>query len=92
MTKTLTISIAAYQVGQYIDQCLQSIVHSEAIDEIEVFVVDDGGRDDTLEKAERYRAQFPDSIFLVHKENGGYGSTINYSLAHATGTYFKKLF
>ena len=89
--KILTVSIAAYNMEKYIRQALDSLVDDRVIDDLEVFVIDDGGTDRTLEIAKEYAAKYPNSIFPVHKENGGYGSTVNYSIAHATGKYFKLL-
>ncbi|MDG2943169.1 glycosyltransferase family 2 protein [Exercitatus varius] len=91
MGKILTISIAAYNVENYIKETLDSLVASKYINELEIFVVDDGGKDNTLSIAQQYAEKFPDSIFPIHKENGGYGSTVNYSMKHATGKYFKLL-
>lgn len=91
MEKVLTISIAAYNVAAYIREGLDSLVTSKYIDALEIFVVDDGGQDETLAIAKEYEQKYPNSIFPVHKENGGYGTTVNYSLEHATGKYFKLL-
>ena len=51
VSKVLTISVAAYNVEPYIKENLDSIVASTAKDDIEVFVVDDGGKDGTYELA-----------------------------------------
>ncbi|TWT14439.1 glycosyltransferase family 2 protein [Streptococcus sp. sy010] len=91
MNKVLTISIAAYNVADYIRETLDSLVASKFIDDLEIFVVDDGGQDDTLAIAQDYQKRYPNSVIPVHKENGGYGTTVNYSLEHATGRYFKLL-
>ena len=61
------------------------------MDKLEVFIVDDGGNDNTLQIAREYESKYPETFHAVHKENGGYGSTVNYSIAHATGKYFKLL-
>ena len=89
--KVLTISIAAYNMERFIQQTLESICVEEIIDRLEIFVIDDGGTDDTLKISQAFADRYPASVFPVHKENGGYGSTVNYSLAHASGTYFKLL-
>lgn len=89
--KTLTVSIAAYNMEAYLRQTLDSLIDERVIDELEVFVVNDGSTDRTPEIAEEYATEYPGSIFAVHKENGGYGTTVNYSIAHATGKYFKLL-
>lgn len=90
-SKTLTISVAAYNVEDYIDKTLSSVASSTFIDEIEVFVIDDGGNDRTIEIAQKYADLYPNSIKLVRKENGGYGSTVNYSMKNASGKYLKLL-
>lgn len=89
MEKLLTISIAAYNVEQYLEKLLNTIIESGVMDKIEVLVVNDGSKDRTVEIAEKYHAKFKDSIFLIDKENGGHGSTINKGIENATGKYFK---
>lgn len=89
--KLLTVSVAAYNVEKYLERCLSSMVIPEIMDKLEVFVIDDGGTDGTLEIAETYQDKYPDVFHAVHKENGGYGSTINWSIAHASGKYLKTM-
>lgn len=89
--KILSVSIAAYNMEAYLRQTLESLIDERIIDDLEVFVVDDGSTDQTLKIAREYAARYPNSIFAIHKENGGYGTTVNYSIAHATGKYFKLL-
>ena len=89
--KLLTISIAAYNAESYIRKTLDSLIISEGMEKLEVFIIDDGGSDRTLEIAKEYQKKYPDTFIPVHKENGGYGTTVNYSIEHATGKYFKLL-
>lgn len=91
MQKLLTISIAAYNQETNISNALDSIVDERIIEYLEVFIIDDGGTDKTLEIAQQYACKYPDSIFPIHKENGGYGTTINYGIEHASGKYIKLL-
>lgn len=91
MEKILTISIAAYNVGRYIRQTLDSLIIPEIINDLEVFVVDDGGKDDSLLIAKEYEKRYPQTFHAIHKGNGGYGSVFNWSIEHAAGKYFKLL-
>lgn len=89
--KILTISIAAYNMEQYLSQCLDSLLVPEIIDELEVFIVDDGSTDSTLEIAQSYAERYPNTFIPIHQKNRGYGATVNYSIEHATGNYFRCL-
>lgn len=90
--KILSISIAAYNVEAFIEKTLQSlIVDSHYMEMLDILVIDDGSRDRTAEIVQKYCAQYPESIRLLSKPNGGYGSTINASLTIAKGRYFKLL-
>lgn len=91
MEKILTVSIAAYNVEKYIQETLMPFDNEKIIEALEVLVIDDGGIDSTLEIAKQYSDKYPDSVKLVHKENGGWGSTVNTGIEMATGKYFKQL-
>ena len=92
MAKVLTISVAAYNVEDSLEDTLRSLVTDpETMDRMEVLVVDDGSVDRTAEIADRYAAAYPRTFRLIRKSNGGYGSTINVSTAEAQGLYFKQL-
>lgn len=91
MEKVLTISIASYNVEKYIAETLDSLVQSPAIDDLEILVVNDGSKDRTVEIVKGYEEKYPQSVRLIDKPNGGWGSTINASLQVATGKYFKLL-
>lgn len=91
MSKILTISIAAYNVEKYIEDTLNSLLIPEILDDIEVFIIDDGGNDKTFSIAKRYEEKYPNTFHAINKENGGYGTTVNWSVKHATGKYIKLL-
>lgn len=91
MGKILTVSIAAYNVENYIKNALNTFANSKYNDYLEVFIIDDGGTDETLNIAKHYAKKYPQIFIPVHKENGGWGSTVNYGIEHAHGKYFKQL-
>ena len=45
--KTLSISIAAYNVEEFLKNTLDSLVAPEIMDDIEVLIIDDGSKDNT---------------------------------------------
>ena len=90
MEKVLTISIAAYNVQDFIEHTLDSLNIGKSSD-LEVIVVNDGSKDDTLKLAKSYEEKYPNIFKVIDKENGGYGSTINTGIELATGKYFKQL-
>ena len=87
--KLLTISIAAYNVEEYLEQTLDSLNDKRYLDEIEVLIIDDGSKDNTKRIALKYQELEPDTFRYIYKENGGHGSTINKGIEHAQGKYFR---
>lgn len=87
--KLLTIVVPSYNASKYLDFNLQSFLRPSVLEKMEVIVVDDGSTDDTARIADGYHEKYPDTVKVVHKENGGHGSGINAGLRVATGKYFK---
>lgn len=76
---------------QYISRCIDSLLIKNGIDKIEILVINDGSKDRSSEIAHSYNHKYPNSIFVIDKENGNYGSCINAGLKTATGKYIKIL-
>lgn len=74
----------------YLPQCLDSLL-VENLKDVEVFIVNDGSKDNTLKIAKSYQERYPESIFVIDKPNGNYGSCINAALKIASGEYLKVL-
>lgn len=91
MEKVLSISIAAYNVENFIEQNLNSLSVKEVLEDLEVLVISDGSTDKTNELVEKYQKEFPDTFKLISKENGGWGSTVNRGMQEASGKFFKLL-
>ena len=73
------------------DKCIESILaFDDGLGDIEILLVDDGStKDNTAQKADDWHDRHPDTIYAIHKENGGHGSAVNMGLAEARGRYFK---
>lgn len=90
--KILSISIAAYNVENYLEQTLKSLVCSNTImEKMEVLIIDDGSTDQTALIAQKYVDNYPNTFILIQKKNGGHGSTLNCAVSQAHGKYFKML-
>lgn len=89
--KILSVSIASYNVEKYLDKTLSSLCIDDILQDLEVFIVNDGSSDKTASIAKTYCEKYPETFFLIDKKNGGYGSTINASLKVAKGKYYKLL-
>lgn len=90
MEKQISIIIPTYNMEKYIGRCLDSLLIPE-IDQVEVLVVNDGSKDRSSEIAHSYADRYPDSIRVIDKPNGNYGSCINAVLPLCTGRYVKVL-
>ena len=90
MNKILTIVVPTYNVEKYLSRCLDSLLYDEKTNKkLEIIVVNDGSKDNSLKIANEYKEKYPDSVLVIDKENGGHGSTINAGLKIATGKYFR---
>lgn len=89
MNKILTISIAAYNVSDTIEKCLDSFLDSDYFSLLDIVVVNDGSIDNTVDIVKKYILKYPHVIRLINKENGGHGSTINAAFEKAKGKFFK---
>ena len=89
MQKVLSVSVAAYNVQDYIRQCLDSFLGEGITERVEVLVTDDGSGDSTPEIVAEYAEKYPGSFVLIRQENAGPGSTVNSGIRHATGKYFR---
>lgn len=92
MKKLLSIIIPTYNMEACLDDCIKSlIVNEEQLPMLEVLVINDGSKDASSDIAHRQAERYPDTIIVIDKENGHYGSCINCGLKHATGKYVKVL-
>lgn len=75
----------------YLAQCVESVLRTPSLAAVEVIIVNDGSKDRTLRIAKQYAERYTDTVRVVDKPNGNYGSTINAALPLAHGKYVKIL-
>lgn len=83
--KLVSVIIPIYNVEEYIEECLVSVL-KQTLTDIEVVCVNDGTPDNSMEIVERY-AKEDDRIVIVNKENGGLSSARNAGIKAANGEY-----
>ena len=81
----VSIVVPTYNVSQYLDQCMTSLVN-QTLREMEFICINDGSTDNSLEILKRYAAK-DSRIKIIDKENGGYGIGMNIGLDNCTGEY-----
>ncbi len=81
----VSVVIPIYNVEKYLRQCLDSVIN-QTLKDIEIICVDDGSPDNCGAIIDEY-AKKDNRIVAIHKENGGYGSAINYGFSIAKGEY-----
>lgn len=90
--KILSIVIPAYNVEQYIVRCLESVTTGlQCIEDLDIIVVNDGSKDNTLDLARGFAEKYPRSVRVIDKPNGGWGTAINRGIEDAVGRYVKTL-
>lgn len=85
--KYISFAIPCYNSAEYMEHAIESILKGG--EDVEIIIVNDGSKDNTLEIARRYEEQYPTIVKAIDKENGGHGDAVNTGLQYATGLYFK---
>ena len=85
--KTIQISviIPAYNVEQYIQECLDSVISQENI-KLEIICINDGSTDSTGAIIEKYVDHFS-NIILYSQNNKGLSASRNKGIELASGRY-----
>ena len=81
----VSIIIPVYNVDRYLEHCLKSALE-QTLEDIEVLCIDDGSSDRSPEILDKMKSE-DGRICVVHKENTGYGHTMNVGLDMAKGKY-----
>ena len=84
--KSVSVIVPFYNVENYIEKCLQTLV-GQTLDDIEIILVNDGSKDRSKIVVDKFLKQYPEKIVYLEKENGGLSDARNYALPYAKGEY-----
>ena len=82
----VSIIVPFYNVENYIEKCLQSLVN-QTLEDIEILLVNDGSQDTSEVIAKQFAEKYPNKIIYLEKENGGLSDARNYAIPYAKGQY-----
>ena len=85
MNEKVSIIIPAYNVENYISDCLEGVV-SQTYKNIEVLIINDGSTDNTLKICNKYKAN-DDRIKIINKKNEGVAEARNDGIKYSKGMY-----
>lgn len=81
----LSVIIPAYNVEEYLPQCINSVLQ-QTYRNLEIVLIDDGSTDLTGEICDRYAKEDP-RIKVLHQANAGVSAARNLGIAHAMGDF-----
>lgn len=85
MNMILSIIVPVYQGEQYIEKCIESLLH-QVEKGVELILIDDGSKDDSWHTIMSYSKKYG-WIKAIHHENKGVSFTRNQGIKYARGEY-----
>lgn len=85
MNPLFSVIVNAYNIGEFIDEALNSL-QSQSFTNFEIVLVDDGSTDDTSAKLEEFACRHQ-RVLLLNKGHHGLLLARRLGLAHARGSY-----
>ena len=85
MNSLVSVIIPVFNVEQYLERCVGSVMH-QVYKNIEIILVDDGSTDQSSRLCDEIGKRDV-RIHVIHKKNGGLSSARNTGLKYATGEW-----
>lgn len=82
----LSIILPVYNVEEYLEECLESLVNQN-YSQYEIIAVNDGSTDNSLKILKKYQKKYSKVLKVYDKENGGVSTARNYGIEKAKGQY-----
>lgn len=87
--KILSVVVPSYNTAGFIVKNIMTFLDEKILDDLEVLLINDGSTDNTCDIARKLENQYPNTVRVIDKENGGHGSVINVGIQESTGQYLK---
>ena len=85
MSAIISIIVPIYNVDNYLEKCIDSILN-QALEEFELVLVNDGSTDNSGAICDKYSNK-DERVKVIHKKNGGVSSARNVGIKNANGDY-----
>ena len=82
----ISVIIPIYNVEEYIEDTLNSLLNQTIIKDMEILMIDDGSFDGSRYIIEKYSLDY-ENFYAYHKENEGPGIARNFGIDLAKGEY-----
>lgn len=86
MSAKVTVVVPIYNVEQYLPKCLDSLIN-QTFKDIEIWAISDGSPDNSVDIIKKYSKK-DKRVKCIEKENGGYGSVLEYAIKNIKTEYF----
>ena len=88
MNYKFSVVMAVYNVEQFVEASIQSLISQDiGFENIQLILVDDGSKDSSGQICDRYAEKYPDNIVVIHQENAGVARARNAGLECVQGRY-----
>lgn len=82
---TISVIVPVYNVQEYLENCVHSIIN-QTYSDFELLLVDDGSTDGSGELCDKFHA-IDNRISVIHKKNGGLSDARNVGIDNTTSPY-----
>lgn len=85
MNKKISIIVPIYNMEQYLERCLLSLIHQD-YQNLEIILINDGSTDNSINICNKYK-KIDNRIIVINKAHSGLSDTRNIGIKKATGDY-----
>ncbi|EOU2074247.1 glycosyltransferase, partial [Clostridium perfringens] len=85
MSIKVSVIVPIYNSGEYLDECLNSII-KQSLKEIEIILINDGSKDNSFNICKKFKNE-DDRIILIDQENSGVAVSRNKGVRISKGEY-----